>query len=400
MLHIDEPNQNHQADYWHQHPVLELAFRPFFLLATLSSALSVAVWLLLLNGHMLIGHQGLSPYVWHAHEMLVGFAATVAVGFVLTAVQTWTGQASIKGKGLVGLIALWCLARLGFYINDANSVIFAIGMQGLWWLSVIAVYSKLVFVAKNRRNYIFIVLLGVMTAVDMAMLLFDFTGNSGLALHLSRSMVLLFTIMMALVGGRVIPFFTVRGANTQAINTPAWINRVIGPFAITTVAIFISSYFCDTAALSAIILIMLGALHIVRLSYWRSINTMNVPLLWSLHLSYGLMGLGLILLGSSQFLVAVTFSNALHLITIGAIGLMIFSMMSRVSLGHTGRTLKIKPVIVIAFILLTLATLVRTLMPILYNPLSAWNISGILWIVACLFFLVVYFPILISKRAS
>ncbi|MDO6765410.1 NnrS family protein [Agarivorans sp. 1_MG-2023] len=399
MIKIGEPNATDQAQHWHQQAILELAFRPFFLLATLSSAISIGLWILLLNGNMLIGSQGLSPHVWHAHEMLIGFGTTVAVGFILTAVQTWTGQPSIKGKALAGLVLLWCLARIGFYINDANSAIAATALQGIWWLSVVVIYSKLVFKAQNRRNYIFIALLSVMTLINLGMLVADLNGNSALALHLSRTMVLLFTIMMALVGGRVIPFFTVRGAKTEAIECPAWVNQLVGPFAIATVLVFISDYFTATFGIVPIALMVLGLLHLLRLAYWRSIKTVKVPLLWSLHLSYLLMALGLILLGASYYLPQLTFSNALHLITIGAIGLMIFAMMSRVSLGHTGRTLVIKPVITLAFLLLMAATLFRTFMAIT-DPLQAWNISAGLWISANVLFLVVYVPILSSKRQS
>ncbi|WP_163132694.1 NnrS family protein [Agarivorans sp. Alg241-V36] len=399
MIKIAEPDSNNTPQHWHQHPLLELAFRPFFLLAALSSAFSIALWVLLLNGHILIGFSGLSPQVWHAHEMLVGFGTTVAVGFILTAVQTWTGQPSIKGKALAGLVLLWCFARIAFYINTAESAILASVLQGLWWLAVVVIYSKLVFAAQNRRNYIFIALLSVMGLINLAILASDLLANTALALHLTRAMVLLFTIMMALVGGRVIPFFTVRGAQTAAIECPEWINRLVGPLAIATTAAFIASHFVNAYHLVPLSLMLLGLLHLLRLAYWRSINTLKVPLLWSLHISYLLMALGLIALGASYYFASLSFSNALHIITIGAISLMIFAMMSRVSLGHTGRTLAIKPVISAAFILLIAATLIRAFLP-LADALLAWNVSAGLWIIASLIFLAVYLPILSTKRQS
>jgi uncharacterized protein involved in response to NO len=399
VIKIAEPDTNNIPQHWHQHPILELAFRPFFLLAAISSAFSIALWVLLLNGHILIGFSGLSPQVWHAHEMLVGFGTAVAVGFILTAVQTWTGQPSIKGKALAGLVLLWCFARIAFYINTAESAILASVLQGLWWLAVVVIYSKLVFAAQNRRNYIFIALLSVMGLINLAILASDLLANTALALHLTRAMVLLFTIMMALVGGRVIPFFTVRGAQTAAIECPEWINRLVGPLAIAATAAFIASHFVNTYHLVPLSLMLLGLLHLFRLAFWRSINTLKVPLLWSLHISYLLMALGLITLGASYYIASLSFSNALHIITIGAIGLMIFAMMSRVSLGHTGRTLAIKPVISAAFILLIAATLIRAFLP-LADDLLAWNVSAGLWIITSLIFLAVYLPILSTKRQS
>lgn len=76
--------------------------------------------------------------------------------------------------------------------------------------------------------------------------------------------------------------------------------------------------------------------------------TLKTPLVWSLHMAYSLLALGLISMAVSLLNSAMNISNALHLITVGAIGGMILSMMSRVSLGHTGRALKVTTIIAVA----------------------------------------------------
>jgi uncharacterized protein involved in response to NO len=47
------------------------------------------------------------PLLWHAHEMLFGFAVAVIVGFLLTAGKAWTGLATPRGAFLGALAALW-----------------------------------------------------------------------------------------------------------------------------------------------------------------------------------------------------------------------------------------------------------------------------------------------------
>ncbi|NLC21446.1 MAG: NnrS family protein, partial [Halomonadaceae bacterium] len=87
-------------------PVARLAFRPLFLLAALFSVLSMVVWFAFWHGDILLRpHGGLM--FWHQHEMLFGFAAAVVAGFLLTAVQNWTGLPSLRGGPLLGLVALW-----------------------------------------------------------------------------------------------------------------------------------------------------------------------------------------------------------------------------------------------------------------------------------------------------
>ena len=108
MLNISQVKEQQQG--WFSHPLLELAFRPLFLLGMVSSSMSLLMWVASLNDISVLNAQGLSPTIWHIHEMLFGFAATVAVCFILTAVQTWTGKASISGKPLASIFALWLAA--------------------------------------------------------------------------------------------------------------------------------------------------------------------------------------------------------------------------------------------------------------------------------------------------
>lgn len=400
MLNISEPPSENPDTSGFNHPLFELAFRPYFLLGSFTSIVALVIWLANLNGMFSFDLSGLSPTVWHAHEMIFGFGATVAVGFILTAVQTWAGRPSVSKKPLVVLILLWVLMRLAIWVNTLDSIYFAIGLTALWWLSVIACYSKIVISAQNRRNYLFIPILVVMAGLNIAILSFDINNESQTALHLSRTTVILFTLLMTIVGGRVIPFFTIRGANTAAISMPKLLEHSILVMSILSVLAFAAGPSVVSINMFIGVMLLTGSLQLIRLGFWRTIKTFKVPLLWSLHLSYFMMAIGTLLLGTSQLNIGVAVSTALHVITVGAIGLMIISMMSRVSLGHTGRMLLPRPIVSFAFIMIAIAALIRVILPYYGLTVEAWAYSVVLWVSAQLIFLFVYIPILTSPKQN
>ncbi|KGJ94831.1 NnrS family protein [Colwellia psychrerythraea] len=398
---------NSPLNYIAQHPVLDLAFRSYFLLAVACSMFALGIWAAYFNGYFTFSVNGISPLTWHIHEMIFGFAATVAVGFILTAAQTWTGQPSIKGLPLLAFIGLWLLVRVALIVNLPSTIIVAIILQSCWWLGSIAIFTRLVLKSHNHRNYLFIPLLSVLMMLNIVLLLLDFNGHYELTRHIARSCVLMFCLLMGILGGRVIPFFTVSGAKTLAITCPSWLTPLLTITSIAGVVVFFSSAFIDLPFTPAGLMISAGLLHLIRQSYWRSFATRNIPLLWSLHLSYFSLGLGLIVLGMSYqplyslgfIQLAISFGDALHLITIAAMGLMIFAMMSRVSLGHTGRALTPSKLISWVFVLISLSALTRALLPILISqPLLSWNISVLAWLIAGSLFLKVYLPILTTKK--
>ncbi|CAH0992080.1 hypothetical protein SIN8267_02195 [Sinobacterium norvegicum] len=382
-----------------QQPLWDLPFRPWFLLAALSSVASIIAWSLWLNGR-LAGDAlgGLTPVIWHIHEMLFAFGATVAAGFLLTAAQTWTGKRGMNGTLLIVLSVVWLVVRALLISDNNHALIAAIVVQSVWWLAVIGYLGWMVVSSRNRRNYLFVPLLTTMMLLNIAVLYSDISGNSALALHLSRTAILLFGIIVGIVGGRVIPFFTGRGADQAKVTETPNLDRWILPTAILGTAVFFFGGILSLPLSPAILMIAAGTLHLIRLGYWDSWATRNTPLLWSLHLSYLALGLGLILLGLSYATDAIRFADALHLITVGTIGAMILAMMARVSLGHTGRPLKPHVSINIAFGLILLAAIARVLLPLLGQPLWAWDISAGLWITAFALFLWRYTPILLSQR--
>lgn len=314
-MNISEPipkqKENHSL---FTHAVWELPFRSFFLAAAMFSVISMSLWLMTLLGAEVLNHTLMSSVLWHSYEMIFGFAVLVAVGFILTAVQTWTGRASIKGLPVALLLCLWLVIRVLMYINNTYSILLAIALQAVWWLTVVSVFFDLVYSSKNKRNYLFIPLLIMLASFNLIILATIFLEYQQVATHFIQTSVLLFTLLMAIVGGRVIPFFTVRGANTAVKEPIAWVEKILLPVSITGIALYLLSKFVDIPISPALFMIIAGMLHLIRMTRWSSFHTSNVPLLWSLHFSYFFMGAGLICLGASYFVSWLTFSSALHVI--------------------------------------------------------------------------------------
>ena len=378
-------------------PVLQLAFRSFFLLATLCSLVGIGIWILFLNGHFVL-EAAINPTSLHMHEMIFGFGATVATGFLLTAVQTWTGLPSIKGLALLVVITLWVGVRVFLHLGTDASLFIAVALQTMWWLSIIFYFAKLVIISANHRNLQFIPILTLLMLLNIGFLLTDFYGHSDIAIHLARTAILMFCVLMGVVGGRVIPFFTVSGARTAPIKPQNSLTIATISASLLCTFIFFLEKFMTTPIPSSLLMIVAGTLHLARILFWRSMSAKRIPLLWSLHLSYAFVGLGLITLGISSYSNSIRFGDALHILTIAAMGLMIFSMMSRVSLGHTGRKLQPPKAISLLFLLIIAAAITRFALPTISLHLLGWNMSAAFWIAACIIFLTVYFPILTKPR--
>lgn len=221
--------------------------------------------------------------------------------------------------------------------------------------------------------------------------------NPELAAHLSHSMIVLFTLLMGLIGGRVIPFFTARSTQAKQDATPQ-LNILLSAVGVLGTALFIFSGFIKPQFSPGWLMLVAGGLHLLRLRFWFVPGLFRQPLLWSLHGSYLLMAVGLTLMGLSLLTGWVNFTDMLHLVAVGAMGSMMLAMMARVSLGHTGRPLVARSLIASSFALLLFAGLCRASAFLLGIPLVLWQFSSALWLAAFLIFIWVYWPILTTAR--
>jgi uncharacterized protein involved in response to NO len=394
-IHWPEPQTEGKTKALADYPLFALAFRPFFLGAACWAVISVSLWILGLSAVL-----SLQPGLWHAHEMLFGFSSAVAVGFLLTAAQNWTGLPSLSGKALLLLTSLWLTARFSLLFGQHQLLFWLfILTQLLWWAGAVYSLSDLVLRAKSKNNYLFIPLLSAMALLNLAFIYTAGQQQFALASHLSHSMILLFCILMGLVGGRVIPFFTARALAIQQVKTTR-LDQVILLLSVIATLWFMLGFFIELSVKAGWLLSLVGLLHLLRLAGWTPWKIWAAPLLWSLQLAYLALALGLILLGISDLTQLLVFKDVLHLLSISAMAGLILAMMARVSLGHTGRALQVGKTISLAFALLLLAGPVRMVATLSGFPLLFWQASALLWLCAFAIFLWFYLPVLTQPRAD
>lgn len=381
-------------------PLFRLAFRPFFIGAAIYAVISIALWGMFWagNSHVSQFMYG-NPLWWHSHEMLFGFSGAVIVGFLLTAVQTWTGQTGVKGAKLAFLFSLWLIARLGLMVATPSYVWMIIDCA---WIIVATLFLAMPIIkVKQWRNLFFVPVLIMFTLLNIK---YHLMVLKVIPYDLKATALMTLTIIAAVVivvGGRVIPFFTSRGTKTETITRipmleyaaliPIWILLIFTFFPVTVP----SSLLAATYLIAAVT-------NLVRMCRWRSFKTITVPLLWSLHGAYLSMIIGLAWLGGSYINHSMNPTIGIHIIAIGGIGAMILAMMARVSLGHTGRKLQIGRWMIIAFISLLGSLLARTLFVVVMPvaTIDAYVISAVLWVIAFTIFAIVYFPVLTKARVD
>jgi uncharacterized protein involved in response to NO len=355
-----------------------LGFRPFYLLAGLYAALSVPLWALQFAGWL----PGADP-LWHAHEMLFGYAFAVIAGFLLTAVRVWSGRPTPTGWFLGSIAAIWVAARilalyslpLAAWVDLAFAVAVAIGI------------GRPLIASGNRRNWFFIALMLVLGAASIA-----FTMYSRVGLYVGLDVVL---FIMAVMGGRVIPAFT----NSAIPDAGARRNRIVEYGALGSLLLLLVFDLLELFVPAAIVCLIAAPFHAVRLALWSPWATRARPILWILHLSYAWVVVHLVLRGLTGFdLIASGFAT--HALTVGAIGGLTLGMMTRTSRGHTARPLKVGGAELAAYVLVHVAAFVRVFVPlVLPDAHVAWVIvSAVLWFAAFALFTAVYFPILSRPR--
>lgn len=391
-MQIQEPNQSSGF------ALFNLAFRPFFLFAAVAGVLLMVHWLTLLGkGQLTYNYYQLSQ-LWHGHEMLFGYAIAVIVGFLMTAVRNWTSIQTPYGKTLAGLFLIWLSARLlpiiaEFIMPIPASVIAAVDLA---FLPLVALAISLPIVRSgNHRNLIFTVILIAMTIANLLthLQLLGFTESTlakGMQLELG-----LIVVMMCVMGGRVIPFFTERAMAFEAKRF-SWIEKSIIPLAAGWLI-------CDLFQLHLLSSVLAGInalVHFIRLAGWFKARLFRNPLIWILHLAYLFIPLGFMLDALSGFAMVSPYL-ATHAFAAGAIGSMTIGMMARVSLGHTARPLKLAKITVIAFALMVAAGVIRIFLPMIPELYTmAIHLSGGLWTLAWVLFLIPYTPILLKPRAD
>ena len=380
-------------------PVLfSYGFRPFFLGGGIWAIVAMALWVAVISGRIgLAGDYGAAN--WHSHEMLFGFASAVLAGFLLTAVPNWTGRLPVSGWPLAGLFALWCAGRAALLLTDVLGVAAAAVIDALFLPVLLGICTREVVAGRKWKD---LKVLAGLLALSVANIVFHIAVIDGGHDHMAaRLAVTAYVMLVMIVGGRIVPSFTRNWLNKIGrTDFPVPYNRY------DTVAIL-----CGVAALAfwtaapeypatAAFGLAAAALHAVRLHRWRGWTVAPEKLLLVLHVAYAFIPLGLAAIGLSA-LSLLEERSVLHILSVGGIACMMLAVMTRASLGHTGRPLTASRVTVAAYAALILCALVRPFGEVLpdWSP-EIYAFAGLLWIAAFTLFTVEFGPILTRKRRA
>ncbi|MCY1263533.1 NnrS protein [compost metagenome] len=375
-----------------------LGFRPFFLGGSLFAVVAIGAWIAVLLG-VLPEWQPLGGWLaWHRHEMLFGFAVAIVAGFLLTAVQNWTGRPGVSGTPLIWLAGLWLAARLGWLFGAPLALV---GPLELALLPALAFFiGRSLWQVRQVRNYPILAVLLLLALADVQSVVGLAIGNEDWQRSSVLAAIWLVTALMTLIGGRVIPFFTQRGLGRQQ-QVPAW-PWLDNALLAGTLLLAVLTAFGLTLQAHPLLALLFGVLavgHCIRLARWWDRDLWRVPLLWSLHLAY--FWIAVAFAGMALFHLGLGFSSslALHALTVGGIGGLILAMIARVSLGHTGRPLQPPAAMGWAFALLNLGTVGRVFVSA-WLPLPGLAIAAGCWVAAFGLFAWHYGPMFWKPRVD
>lgn len=355
-----------------------------FLGASLFASLDILAWALFL--HLgLIPAASLSPLLWHGHEMLFGFAAALMAGFLLTAVADWTKLPVVTPVSLAGLAIVWLLGRIAFLLPALIPYPVAAVLDFAFFPLLALLVARPILQSRNRRNLFLIPLLLAFALAD-ALFHLAVAGVIRLTAYQALIWVIdLLTVLMLVIGGRVIPFFTERRIAKAGVRSYRGINWCVNGGAVLLVLLDV--VLPDSTALG-IVSLLVAILALVRLLGWKPWKTWREPMLWVLHLGYLWLVIGLGLRGLALLAHAIPEITALHAIIVGALGSLSIGMMTRVPLGHTGRPLQAGPFMTTAFLLITAAAILRM---IGYSGLLP--LAGALWALAFAVYFIRFIPV-------
>ncbi len=377
-----------------------LGFRPFFLGASILAVIVMGLWVGVWRFDLSLEFNVVSSSLWHAHELIYGYAMAVIAGFLLTAVKNWTGRQTPSGLKLCALFLCWVVARVAFFFGDTYvgiaavfdtaftlALIFSVGapiVAARQWPQL-AIVSKVILLGIG--NVLFYA--GVMGVLDLGARWGVYTG-----LYLVIGLILT-------MGRRVIPAFIERGVGYSVVLTNRrWIDL---SSMILFVGFFVLDTFTQLKGFAGALAAMLFLLHSVRAAGWHTPGIWRKPLLWSMYCAYLFIASGFGLYALSVFTSFISYILAIHAFAVGGIGLITISMMARVALGHTGRDVHTAPnELNWVFALIAVAFVVRVLFPMAdaQNYLLWLTLSALAWILGFALFLVAYLPILSRRRVD
>jgi len=375
---------------------LKEGFRPLFMAAGIWAALAAPLWVAVWTG--VISYDGaFAPQVWHIHEMMFGFIAAAVGGFILTAVPNWTGRLPVRGLPLAGLALFWLAGRVAVWFSASIGPIATAAIDLLYLTALVLCVANEIFAGRNWKNAPVLVALALLAGANGLFHLeaTEIAETGDIAIRLSIAVM---ALLVALIGGRVVPSFTrnwLRKNDGPEIAGPmVGFDRIV--LVVSIVALTAWTALGDGQAVGAGLAIA-GLLNLARLARWRGWATIGEGLVTILHVGYLWLAIGLILLGVSMLQDTMTTAAALHMLTLGAMGTMTLAVMTRAILGHTGRDLHAGPGTMAIFAFVTVAMALRIAYAFAPTVDLIWASAGF-WTTAFSLFVWIYAPLTYRPR--
>jgi uncharacterized protein involved in response to NO len=381
-------------------PILSHGFRPFFLGGALWAALAMPLWLGLITGNLDFA-VSYGAVAWHAHEFLFGYVAAIVTGFLLTAIPNWTGRLPLRGGVLLALFAVWAAGRGALLAVDVIGFIPAAIIDSCFLLTFAVMVLREIIAGHDWRNAKVAALVTLLAAANILFHVEVFVaGGPDYAL---RAGIATIVGLIMLIGGRITPSFTRNWLVKQGSNR---LPTPFGRFDMVALGAAGIALLLWTALPEApgtgIACLVAGVLHGLRLSRWASMSTWREPLVLILHVGYVFVPLGFLLVGFSiRWPSVVSTSAALHSWTAGTIGVMTLAVMTRASLGHSGRELVATRGTQMIYVAAILAALSRIGAPLLPGfSQTTLTLAAVAWTVAFAGFVLLYGPMLLRPRRA
>lgn len=376
--------------------IFSYGFRPFFLAAGLWAIAAMALWIGALAAGWEIGGSYGGAY-WHAHEMLFGYSSAALAGFLLTAVPNWTGRLPVSGWPLVVLFAVWCAGRLVLLAPDGLGMAASIAIDAAFLPLLLAICAREIIAGRKWKDLkILAGLLALAFANSGFHLLVAYGGDAARANRLGVSA---FVMLVAIMGGRVVPSFTRNWlVKRHGIDLPVPYNQFDTMALLAALLALVLWVLLPETLPTALACLLAGALHLVRLWRWRGWQSWDEKLVLILHLGYAFVPLGFLAIAAAQLGWAEPVA-ALHVFTVGAIGVMTLAIMSRATRGHTGLPLTASAMTVASYAALLAAAVLRPLASIWPNlATQLLSATGLCWIIAFALYVIEYGPALVQRR--
>lgn len=376
---------------------LSLGFRPLYICGCAWALISIAVW---------IFAPGLIPapffgVAWHAHEMLWGFIATIAVGFLLTASATWTGFNPMKGMPLAFTTCAWIGARIAYLVGGNAAFVMGVVLESIFFGYSAWRLLQVMLKGRSVRNYGVPALVFGLGASNILFLTATLDGDYLRVIDRFNTGMLFMAVLTILIARRVIPFFAGRmvpGLQIPMLAASGRIQLALGMIAI-------AAGVAGVQAVAAASLAVTGAIGLYQLWRWKPVAVLHKPMLWILYLGYLGLSVGLLvaaarLAGADGPLLARAATHV-HLIGMGGFAVLIIGMVTRTALGHTGRPLTLDGIMLASywFMVISVALRLAALWPSAYGvPLL--HAAATAWITSLALYLYRYIPFLIRPRAD